>query len=160
MANSVDPDQTAPLGAVWSGSTLFAQPFSSECLVHFFFFFFEKTWKKLLGFIRKIRKGRVTLNTHFFLFGLICPFSPFPWERMIHKDLQALTCHWTRTTNRCACWPTFPTFSKVPFMAHYIIRSPVNMFTKSSTIYHSVRKTVNDFRSIPVFITENVHNGM
>ena len=25
MANSVDPDQTVPLGAVWSGSTLFAQ---------------------------------------------------------------------------------------------------------------------------------------
>ena len=24
MANSVDPDQTAPKGAVWSGSTLFA----------------------------------------------------------------------------------------------------------------------------------------
>ena len=24
MANSVDPDQTAPLGAVYSGSTLFA----------------------------------------------------------------------------------------------------------------------------------------
>ena len=25
MADSVDPDQTAPLGAVWSESTLFAQ---------------------------------------------------------------------------------------------------------------------------------------
>ena len=25
MANSVDPDQTAPQGAVWSGSALFAQ---------------------------------------------------------------------------------------------------------------------------------------
>ena len=25
MTNSVDPDQTAPVGAVWSGSTLFAQ---------------------------------------------------------------------------------------------------------------------------------------
>ena len=25
MANSVDPDQTAPYEAVWSGSTLFAQ---------------------------------------------------------------------------------------------------------------------------------------
>ena len=25
MANSVDPDQTAPLVAVWSGSALFAQ---------------------------------------------------------------------------------------------------------------------------------------
>ena len=24
MANSVEPDQTAPIGAVWSGSTLFA----------------------------------------------------------------------------------------------------------------------------------------
>ena len=27
MANSVDPDQTAPIGAVWSGSTLFAQTY-------------------------------------------------------------------------------------------------------------------------------------
>ena len=29
MANSVDPDQTAPLGAVWSGSALFAQAYLS-----------------------------------------------------------------------------------------------------------------------------------
>ena len=27
QANSVDPDQTAPKGAVWSGSTLFAEIF-------------------------------------------------------------------------------------------------------------------------------------
>ena len=32
MANSVDPDQTAPLGAVWSGSALFAQAYLSETL--------------------------------------------------------------------------------------------------------------------------------
>ena len=32
MANSVDPDQTAPLGAVWSGSALFAQICLSENL--------------------------------------------------------------------------------------------------------------------------------
>ena len=32
MANSVDPDQTAPLVAVWSGSTLFAQTCLSENL--------------------------------------------------------------------------------------------------------------------------------
>ena len=32
MANRVDPDQTAPLGAVWSGSTLFAQSSLSENL--------------------------------------------------------------------------------------------------------------------------------
>ena len=32
MANSVDPDQTAPLGAVWSRSVLFAQAYLSENL--------------------------------------------------------------------------------------------------------------------------------
>ena len=32
MANSVDPDQTAPLGAVWDGSALFAKTYLSENL--------------------------------------------------------------------------------------------------------------------------------
>ena len=32
MANSVDPDQTTPLGAVWSGSALFAQACLSKNL--------------------------------------------------------------------------------------------------------------------------------
>ena len=32
IANSADPDQTAPLGAVWSGSALFAQTCLSENL--------------------------------------------------------------------------------------------------------------------------------
>ena len=32
MANSEDPDQTAPRGAVWSGSTLFAETYLSENL--------------------------------------------------------------------------------------------------------------------------------
>ena len=32
MANSVDPDQTAPIGAVCSGSTLFASIHSSVML--------------------------------------------------------------------------------------------------------------------------------
>ena len=32
IANSVDPDRTAPLGAVWSGSALFAQTYLSENL--------------------------------------------------------------------------------------------------------------------------------
>ena len=32
MANNADPDQIAPLGAVWSGSTLFAQVYLSENL--------------------------------------------------------------------------------------------------------------------------------
>ena len=32
IANSVDPDQTAPLGAIWSGSILFAQTCQSKNL--------------------------------------------------------------------------------------------------------------------------------
>ena len=34
MANSVDPDQTAPSGAVWSGSALFAYVIWSGTLVY------------------------------------------------------------------------------------------------------------------------------
>ena len=34
MANSEDPDQTAPSGAVWSGSLLFASAILSESLVY------------------------------------------------------------------------------------------------------------------------------
>ena len=34
MANSVHPDQTAPSGAVWSGSTLFAYAILSGALVY------------------------------------------------------------------------------------------------------------------------------
>ena len=32
IANSVDPDQTVPLGAVWSRSALFAQAYLSKNL--------------------------------------------------------------------------------------------------------------------------------
>ena len=34
MADSVDPDQTAPPGAVWSGSALFAHAFLSDTLMY------------------------------------------------------------------------------------------------------------------------------
>ena len=33
MANSVDPDQTAPIGAVYSGSTLFASTLNSSVML-------------------------------------------------------------------------------------------------------------------------------
>ena len=45
MANSVDPDQTAPLGAVWSGSALFAQAYLSENLGSLRYSY----WNKCLG---------------------------------------------------------------------------------------------------------------
>ena len=37
MANNVDPDQTAPIGAVCSGSTLFASILNSSVMLGIFF---------------------------------------------------------------------------------------------------------------------------
>ena len=37
MANSVDPDQTAPIGAVCSGSTLFASMLNSSVMLGNYF---------------------------------------------------------------------------------------------------------------------------
>ena len=51
IANSVDPDQTAPLGAVWSGSALFAQTYLSENL----------------GSLRYFDGKHVMMYLHFFL---------------------------------------------------------------------------------------------
>ena len=39
MANSVDPDQTAPIGAVCSGSTLFASILNSSVMLGNYFIF-------------------------------------------------------------------------------------------------------------------------
>ena len=41
MANSVGPDQTAPEGAVWSGSALFAETYLSQ------YFEIYGTWTKV-----------------------------------------------------------------------------------------------------------------
>ena len=35
IANNADPDQTAPRGAVWSGTALFAQAYLSKNLGHY-----------------------------------------------------------------------------------------------------------------------------
>ena len=43
LANSEDPDQTAPLGAVWSGSALFAQTYLSENLGSLLYCILEKS---------------------------------------------------------------------------------------------------------------------
>ena len=44
MANSVDPDQATPLGAVWSGSALFAKAYLSENLGSLRYNFSHSTW--------------------------------------------------------------------------------------------------------------------
>ena len=44
-ANSADPDQTAPIGAVWSGSTLFAYVILLDCLVLEMLGYLPYTWQ-------------------------------------------------------------------------------------------------------------------
>ena len=46
MANSVEPDQTAPLGAVWSGSALFAQAYLSKNLGSLRYINMSRRWKQ------------------------------------------------------------------------------------------------------------------
>ena len=54
MANSVDPDQAAPLGAVWSGSALFAQAYLSENLGSLCYFQ-AATIPESLAYVFKLR---------------------------------------------------------------------------------------------------------
>ena len=54
MANSVDPDQTAPLGAIWSGSALFAQAYLSENFGSLRYR--NKIWLHVLSFIGQLGK--------------------------------------------------------------------------------------------------------
>ena len=53
MANSVDPDQTAPLGAVWSGTALFAKAYQSENLGSLRYKLKEIIYFTNIGFLRK-----------------------------------------------------------------------------------------------------------
>ena len=56
MANSVDPDQTAPSGAVWSGSALFAYTILSVTLVYF--------WLKFKDIYRTTNARGATVLAH------------------------------------------------------------------------------------------------
>ena len=59
MANSVDPDQSVPSGAVWSGSTLFAyailshtlgvQNFRILTILKMYFIIFRRTCKTVVA---------------------------------------------------------------------------------------------------------------
>ena len=63
MANNVDPDQTAPLGAVWSGSTLFAQTCQSENLGSLWYMLQE--FSKLCGDTEQLMMLLERINSTF-----------------------------------------------------------------------------------------------
>ena len=56
IANCVDPDQTAPLGAVWSGSALLAQAYLSENLWSLQYEWIPCTILMQTGFVKVIKK--------------------------------------------------------------------------------------------------------
>ena len=88
MANSVDPDQTAPLGAVWSGSALFAQAYLSEDLGSLRYeFFFVLNAEIKLSFSSYVVNFTSFIKDKFLL-------ADFPAN---YRDLFAFFAH-------CVCW--------------------------------------------------------
>ena len=62
LANSVDPDQTAPIEAVYSGSMLFASILNSSVILGFFFFEAD-------DFSRRLQQ--MTFSDYFFFLGAL-----------------------------------------------------------------------------------------
>ena len=73
MANSVDPDQTAPLGAVWSESALFAQTYLSKNLGSLGYCILYLCWK-YFGFDFDFRLSD-TNDKSYFQFAFFCHLS-------------------------------------------------------------------------------------
>ena len=67
MANNVVPDQTAPIGAVCSGSTLFASRLNSSVILD--------------NYLQQTTLADVNFQIQFFLGALRvnCDFVTFPW---------------------------------------------------------------------------------
>ena len=70
MANSVDPDQTAPIGAVCSGSTLFASILNSSVM--------------LGNYLQQMTSADNIFQMHFFLGALMV--NPLNSNGLSHTD--------------------------------------------------------------------------
>ena len=78
-ANSVDPDQTAPLGAVWSGSTLFSFPLNisrNNCIKANLAL--KKVWNKAFEILGHLLYSIFNIRTT----PLIRPLSDSPKSRL------------------------------------------------------------------------------
>ena len=120
MANSVDPDQTAPLGVVWSGSALFAQVYLSENLGSLWYTAkpFEPSHEIMVLFIPRnlilqtcVRSHPMELDVWFLVGPFIyfhtlcvrtakavarlhgCAGSPEPWLRRLTWALAGRLCY-------------------------------------------------------------------
>ena len=71
MAKSVDPDQTAPIGAVCSGSTLFASILNSSLM--------------LGNYLQQTTSADDIFRCIFFLCALRVNINPFQPNRAFHK---------------------------------------------------------------------------
>ena len=91
IVNSVDPDQTAPLGAVWSESTLLAQTCQSENLgtlwYHIFFIFIMLYNSCLHRYLYPKQKRIVLLPTLVELWLIVCDVS-----RLWHNARLTKSC--------------------------------------------------------------------
>ena len=98
MADSADPDQTASIGAVWSGSTLFAQTYLSEfsivylCfLCIFFFFFFLENMKQIVRFQDNYSTAQVKEPIFFFISRANFTIRDFPPSGLEYSEWKKIT---------------------------------------------------------------------
>ena len=88
MANSVDPDQTAPIGAVCSGSTLFASILNSSVMLGNYL---QKTTSADDIFRCIFFLGALRVNTCFVTTGILCfkvNVDPDPLAKAADLDLH------------------------------------------------------------------------
>ena len=90
MANSADPDQTAPLGAVWSGSALFAHAIKNLGVWYFRTFTIASNEKGGKYIFDSCMSEFFPLNT----FILIVYFSLRNWDRKRTPWRKRKDCHY------------------------------------------------------------------
>ena len=71
MANSVDPDQTAPIGAVCSGSTLFASILNSSVMLGNYLQ--QTTWERSGSVVECLTQDRRAVGSSLTGVTALCP---------------------------------------------------------------------------------------
>ena len=91
MANSVDPDQTAPIGAVCSGSTLFASILNLSVM--------------LSNYLQQTTSADDIFRCIFFLGALRVKLLPQQQRRNPHREFSLNTSTWNQLVVLTVHWP-------------------------------------------------------
>ena len=115
MANSADPDQTAPSGAVWSGSALFAYVILSETLV--FEFLGHLPYPNAVG---RAISWPWPNDSIFMLILTLAPFLINVWPKIIKLDIHFLSNRYSNICYGLALLPSIICLGRLRIASKYI----------------------------------------